>query len=113
MNRHDDMEQTEYDRILGEIVGEQGAGILSVLGVYEILSEHFHDDVLDTWEQGRCLQPLKRLVQGETLLCELEDAHDGPCRRGRVNWFDGVEDEPPEKEHMIDILRQNGKEPVR
>jgi len=32
-------------------VREQGANVLSVPGVYEVLSEHFNNDVLDEWAE--------------------------------------------------------------
>ena len=45
-----------FDEALEKIVRNQGAGILSVPGVYEVLSEHFNNEVLDTLEAARELE---------------------------------------------------------
>lgn len=42
----------DFDRILGDIMQEAGGrAILTIPGVYEVVSEHFNNDVLDRWEQ--------------------------------------------------------------
>jgi len=48
------MKDADFDRILGDILQEEGQNLLTVPGVYEAVSEHFNNDVLDRWtkEQG-------------------------------------------------------------
>ena len=42
----------EYDEILQELVEKEPAGILlGIEGVYEAVSEHFHNEVLDVWRR--------------------------------------------------------------
>jgi len=42
----------EFDRILADKVDETpGCSLLSIPGVYELLSEHFNNAVLEKWEQ--------------------------------------------------------------
>ena len=45
-----------FDEALEKIVRKHGAGILYVPGVYEVLSEHFNNEVLDTLEAARELE---------------------------------------------------------
>lgn len=55
MSNYSKMTQDEFDRILAEIMNEQpAANLLTIPGVYEAVSEHFNNDVLDRWaaEQG-------------------------------------------------------------
>lgn len=40
-------DQERFDDILHEIVLEEAAHLLSIPGVYEILSEHFNNEVLE------------------------------------------------------------------
>ncbi len=39
----------DFDRILEEIIDEEGAALLTVPGVYEATSEHFNNDVIARW----------------------------------------------------------------
>ena len=40
----------EYDNILSELIIENSAMLLTIPGVYEVLSEHFNNEILDRWE---------------------------------------------------------------
>ena len=52
MGKYDKMTQEDFNRILGDIMQEAGGrAILTIPGVYEVVSEHFNNDVLDRWEQ--------------------------------------------------------------
>jgi hypothetical protein len=88
MADYDEMTNEEFDEILGEIVNNKQTDVLAVPGVYEILSEHFNNDVLDRWAErnpekahpGKCAA-----CHGEgEVLCD--DEHDErynemvPCR---------------------------------
>ena len=46
------MTNAEFVEILEGIVKEEGANILSIPGVYEILSEFYNNEVLKIWEVG-------------------------------------------------------------
>lgn len=49
----------EFDRILAEILDESPAStLLSVPGVYEVVSEHFNNDVLRCWEHAHRKTPI-------------------------------------------------------
>lgn len=39
-------DQERFDDILHDLVQEEGAHLLSIPGIYEILSEHFNNEVL-------------------------------------------------------------------
>ena len=43
------MKQHEFDSILSDIVKENASILLSIPGVYEAVSEHFNNEVLDRW----------------------------------------------------------------
>lgn len=56
-NNYATMSSEDFDRILRELINEQYAdlgppcNILSIPGIYEILSEHFNNDVLERWDE--------------------------------------------------------------
>lgn len=58
MTDYSKMKQEDFDRILEQVVSEEIAGnLLTIPGVYEVLSEHFNNEVLDRWEReqtGEC-----------------------------------------------------------
>ena len=46
------MDQKDFDRILITIVGKQSASQLIIIpGIYEVVSEHFNNHVLEEWEK--------------------------------------------------------------
>jgi len=47
-----DITTKEFDERLSIYVEAEGADVLSIPGVYEILSEHFNNDILDDYESG-------------------------------------------------------------
>jgi hypothetical protein len=50
MGKYDKMTNEDFNRILGDIMQETGGRvILTIPGVYEVVSEHFNNDVLDRW----------------------------------------------------------------
>lgn len=49
---HLDKCNEQFDSILAELV-EKEPGILGIPGVYEIMSEHFNNEVLEIMEQRR------------------------------------------------------------
>lgn len=50
---YDEIENEEFDRILGDILDEEGRSLLLVPGVYEVVREYFNNDVLDRWNKER------------------------------------------------------------
>jgi hypothetical protein len=51
-NKYADLTSDKFDEILAEIINEQpAASLLDIPGVYEAVSEHFNNEVLDRWEQ--------------------------------------------------------------
>lgn len=51
----------EFDEALAEIIDESPAShLLTVPGVYEVLSEHFNNDVLERIEQNRATTPKRQ-----------------------------------------------------
>lgn len=51
-SKYDKMTQEEFDDILSDLVNQAGSDVLmSIPGIYEIVSEHFNNDVLDAWEE--------------------------------------------------------------
>ena len=55
MTDYSQMTDEEFDLELSEIINEDCVAydLLQIPGIYEILSEHFHNEVLDRWEQKR------------------------------------------------------------
>ena len=52
MDKYKNMKQEDFDRILIELVNQSPAGnLLSIPGVYELVSEDYNNMVLDYWEQ--------------------------------------------------------------
>ena len=50
MGNHSNIKQEDFIRILEDICGEEGETLLAIDGVYEIVSEHFNNEVLARWE---------------------------------------------------------------
>lgn len=48
-NKYANMKQEEFNRILQECVIDNAETLLGIPGAYEVLSEHFNNDVLQTW----------------------------------------------------------------
>ena len=51
MGKYDKITNDEFCDILGDILQEEGRNLLSVPGVYEIVSETFNNEVLRIWEE--------------------------------------------------------------
>ena len=52
-----EMDTNDFDRILVSIVGDVPASsLIGIPGIYEILSEHYNNEVLDTWEEEQALK---------------------------------------------------------
>lgn len=50
MPKYDKISTEDFDRILAEIMNEDNASsLLTIPGVYEIVSEHFNNEVLEKW----------------------------------------------------------------
>ena len=51
MGDYDRLTDAEFDEILESIVSQTPAGVLlTIPGAYEVLSEHFNNEVLEIWE---------------------------------------------------------------
>lgn len=54
MGKYDKMTQEEFDKLLEELVYEDGASVLlSIPGVYECVSEYYNNKVLERWENNQ------------------------------------------------------------
>ena len=49
MGTYDKMTNDDFLRILSDIVKEEGAELLTVPGVYDVVAEWFNNEVLDRW----------------------------------------------------------------
>ena len=57
MGEYDEMTQEDFDRILVSIVGDVPASsLIGIPGIYEILAEHYNDEILDTWKEEQLLK---------------------------------------------------------
>ena len=63
------MTQEDFDRLLGAVMDEDGpaSNLLTIPGIYEVVSEHYNNDVLDRWgkETIKTLGDLAELVRTE------------------------------------------------
>jgi hypothetical protein len=51
-DRYAKMTDNDFDRILADIIGRlTGPQILAIPGAYEVFAEHFHNEVLEQWEE--------------------------------------------------------------
>jgi hypothetical protein len=49
---YDNMKQEDFDRLLQTIVGKTAtSSLMAIEGIYEIVSEHFNNDILTEWEK--------------------------------------------------------------
>lgn len=48
--KYSKMTNEDFDRILSDILQEEGRNLLAIPGVYEVVSEHFNNEVLNRWE---------------------------------------------------------------
>lgn len=52
MSDYSNMKQEDFDRLLLAILRDTPASsLLAVAGVYEVVAEHFNNDVLALWDQ--------------------------------------------------------------
>jgi hypothetical protein len=52
MTDYSNLTNEEYDQLLQELVEEEPAGILlGIPGVWDLVSEHYHNEVLKKWER--------------------------------------------------------------
>jgi len=52
MNKYKDLTQEKFDDLLMELIGHKTvSSIISLQGIYEILSEEYNNDVLTLWEE--------------------------------------------------------------
>ena len=42
---------TEFDNILSKLVKRDAAVLLHIPGIYEVVSEHYNNEVIEIWEQ--------------------------------------------------------------
>lgn len=50
MPKYDNMTQADFDRILGDLMDDAPAShLLTIPGIYEILAEHYNNEILDAW----------------------------------------------------------------
>ena len=56
MNRYENMTDDEYDGILNGLVIDNAHTLLSIPGLYEVVSEHFNNDVLSIWEEDNPIE---------------------------------------------------------
>lgn len=82
MAKYDAMTDEEFDTLLMRIMDESPAShLLSIPGVYDVLREHFNNDVLNAWEQEKAAEH------------ECVDCHtwiDKPEPRNQLGKDDGV-----------------------
>lgn len=97
---YDDMTNEHFDALLERQVGAlDGAALLAIPGVYEVLSEHFNNDVLGQWD---CMHAAKDNGDIVTVYCGTvyaANAEEG-VHRLRVNaaeGWDGVPEGPLNK----------------
>ena len=43
------MTDEDFNEILKRIMNEEGANMLSIPGVYELVSEYYNNDIIDEW----------------------------------------------------------------
>ena len=64
-----DISTEDFDRILTEILEDtRPEAVLTIPGVYEILAEHYNNDILQIWEAE----------QADPRFCECEQPVKGP-----------------------------------
>lgn len=51
MSKYDKMTQEEFDNILEDLMRKNVGSLLTIPGVYEAVSEHFNNEILETWEE--------------------------------------------------------------
>lgn len=49
-NKYSELTDEDFDRILGEVVKENAGSLLTIPEAYNVLSEHFNNEVLERWE---------------------------------------------------------------
>ncbi len=50
-NCYDTMTDSDFDRVLRDVLNRTGCDLLSIPGVYAIVSEHYQSEVLAAWDQ--------------------------------------------------------------
>jgi hypothetical protein len=61
-NRYAKMTQQDFDRILNHMVCDNYHTLLSIPGIYEVLAEHWNNEILEAWEDE---QEMEAEMRGE------------------------------------------------
>lgn len=57
MNKYSTLTQEEFERRLSEMIDRKDASyLLTIPGIYDILSEEYNNDILDEWEKDRAAE---------------------------------------------------------
>jgi hypothetical protein len=101
MKIYERMTTDDFDRCLAEVINNDNdnpSALLSIAGIYEVLSEHYNNAVLDEWLDNRRVQADTRdLTLCETCGAFIDPAlgDEDPDDPGRLHFErDGSLDEP-------------------
>lgn len=57
MNKYSKLTQEEFERRLSEMIDRKAASyLLTIPGIYDILSEEYNNDILDEWEKDQAAE---------------------------------------------------------
>jgi len=51
MGKYDNMIHEDEERIIADIIQEEGQNLLTIPGIWEVVREHFNNEMLDRWEK--------------------------------------------------------------
>ncbi|HPA48195.1 MAG TPA: hypothetical protein PK395_20695 [bacterium] len=101
------MTNETFDTILREVVEEHRHTLLTIPGVYEILSEHFNNEVLERWEHGKP-DADRRFVDGSEIVLtgpspEAWENLDYETQDDLLLWYNQTEVGPEDMERLADL----------
>lgn len=71
MNKYSKLTQEEFERRLSEMIDRKAASyLLTIPGIYNILSEEYNSDILDELEKDRAAEKEEVKRRKEEVVCE-------------------------------------------
>jgi hypothetical protein len=80
-DKYSSLHPDTFDRILREVINDSNpitSDVLAIPGVYEILVEHYNNEVLETWEREHACDECDAFIPPD-LPSEINTWHDPSC----------------------------------
>ena len=91
-DRYAPLDDETFDRILWEAINDSNpttSDVLQIPGVYEILKEHYNNEVLERWEEEHTCDECGAIMGDPT---QVGREHESDCSRQTAPEFNGYQE---------------------